>query len=104
MDYVEQLEQQNEELKEKLARNEPQWSIQIDKKDTGEVICTKYFLFFNRCLLAMCYDRGKEWGACIYNTLGATDQHESAYFNTLEEAKAWVLKTIYSPRQFGDEL
>lgn len=100
-DYIKQLEDSNEELQQRLARCEPQWVRAEDAQ------IEKYFLFFNRCLLAMVSKSDNMgWSGTVYNTLGAVDQVESFVRTpgdktTLEEAKATAEHIIYSKRAFG---
>lgn len=100
-DYTKQLERRIEELQEQLTKNQLSW-IKHESQDD------RYFIFFNRCLLAQCFDSHtndrETWHVCIYSSLGSSDKTENGgMFETLEEAKAAALKIIYSPRDFGTD-
>jgi len=99
-EYTKQLEQQIEELQQKLARVEPHWARAEDKNNE------KYFLFTGRCLIALCYRNSTDgWGGCLYNTLGAVDQTEDMPpVESLEEAQKWIMKRLFCKRLFGVDL
>jgi hypothetical protein len=111
-DYIKQLEEQIEDLQDKLAIYEPYW------QKGGNP--SQMFFFFGRCLLAQYYfskkyepsesseshdpdeeiaDEPDQWRGIVYSTLGSMDLSEGCNRKTEEEIKAWILERVFSTKK-----
>lgn len=93
-DYIKQLEDQNEELKQKLSETEilfiPKWTFYDRGRDQS-------LYELGNCTLAQVYSHENTWSACAYNcTEPMTEMLRENGFMTEQEAKKWAEETIHN--------
>ena len=93
-DYIKQLEDQNEHLKQRLAWYEPIWRSGPHPGQAQVVV--------GRCVLGQYFSpmfTGGKWNGIVFMTLDDVSKYEEASFDTEADVKQWVAGRIYGQLQ-----